>query len=77
MKQLYFQQNDSSFIRLHVNDDAAERQRCFNLGINEFFHKPFNPIQLREKIQSVFVQAEQPLKESFQPNASFLKLAAG
>ena len=62
---------------LSVNNYSSEMQRCYQLGIKDFFHKPFNPIQLREKINLVFKQTSKSSKENAAQAASFFKLAAG
>lgn len=63
---------------LSGNNNETDMKRCYNLGINDFFQKPFNPVQLREKITYVFKQHGQPVKETIQPTiGSFFGLATG
>lgn len=67
---------DIPVLILSGNDDQKEVDRCFALGINDYFQKPFNPIQLREKIQAVFTPSENPV-EAQVPSTTLINLAAG
>ena len=41
-------------IVLSGHDDDEDIEKCFEMGATEFIQKPFNPIQLNQKINSIF-----------------------
>lgn len=55
---------DSGFYRnipvivVSSNESDADINYCFDLGAEEYLKKPFNPIQLRDKISSIFQSAD-------------------
>ncbi|MFT4759389.1 MAG: two-component system chemotaxis response regulator CheY [Paraglaciecola sp.] len=41
-------------IVLSGNESDAEISNCFEMGAQEYLKKPFNPVQLKDKISSIF-----------------------
>ena len=41
-------------IVLSGNENSSDIDTCFKLGADEYIKKPFNPIQLQDKIDSIF-----------------------
>lgn len=39
---------------LSANDSEQEINFCLEMGVEEYFKKPFNPLLLRKKIDSIF-----------------------
>ena len=68
---------DIPVLILSGNDDQHEIDRCFQLGIQDFFHKPFNPIQLREKIQAIFTPSEEAAETTVSASKKLVDLTAG
>lgn len=62
---------------LSGTEDQVEKDRCFQLGIRDFFNKPFNPIQLKAKIQAIFSNTDRPVETELEPSTAFFRLAAG
>lgn len=52
---------DIPVIIVSGNECAVFKNQCFDLGINHYLTKPFNPIDLQTKIKTLFGQRRMPV----------------
>ena len=51
--------SDLPIIILSGTDESKERIECFNLGVDDFMIKPFNPMEVHAKVKAILRRTKQ------------------